>query len=438
MDDAWSSFKDLASSVDRRWVLGGGAALAALGTAALIRPAKEGGVHSDYFLSLSEALKSEGLMRPTLVIDRTAFHANIDTVTSSLADHMHYRIVAKSVPSLPLLQQVMARANTNRLMIFHQPFLNLVAAEVPDADILLGKPMPVDAAARFYKHAQPGGVDPARQVQWLIDTPERLAQYQALARGQDLQMRINLEINVGLQRGGLSDPSSLKPVLETIDADPNLTFAGFMGYDPHVAAVPDLMGWQGRSLASSISTYEAFLAEAARHYGDAWRPEALTLNTAGSPTYQFHKASTHANEVAVGSALVKPTSFDIPTLENHQPASFIATPVLKAMERADIPGLEALTGITRLWNRNRARAWFIYGGYWKANPVSPPGLSPNPMFRSTNQEMLNGSDRIDLQPDDLVFLRPTQSEFVFLQFGDIAVYEDGALIDQWPVFTQGA
>jgi len=50
--------------------------------------------------------------------------------------------------------------------------------------------------------------------------------------------------------------------------------------------------------------------------------------------------------------------------------------------------------------------------------------------------MLNGSKNIHLQPDDWVFLRPTQSEFVFLQFGDIAVYDGGAIVERWPVFSE--
>jgi D-serine deaminase-like pyridoxal phosphate-dependent protein len=41
---------------------------------------------------------------------------------------------------------------------------------------------------------------------------------------------------------------------------------------------------------------------------------------------------------------------------------------------------------------------------------------------------------VDLQPGDHVFLRPTQSESVLLQFGDLRVVEDGALVDRWPVF----
>ena len=90
-----------------------------------------------------------------------------------------------------------------------------------------------------------------------------------------------------------------------------------------------------------------------------------------------------------------------------------------------------------LWDPNRARTFFTYGGYWKARPESPEGLINNGLFgRSTNQEMLNGSRRIHLKPDDWVFLRPTQSEFVFLQFGDIALYDEGAIVERWPVFSE--
>ena len=103
-----------------------------------------------------------------------------------------------------------------------------------------------------------------------------------------------------------------------------------------------------------------------------------------------------------------------------------------------IPGID-LGPLQSLWDPNRQRTVFIYGGYWKAQPVSPAGLSPNPLFgRSTNQEMLNGSPAIDLAVDDWVFLRPTQSEFVFLQFGDIAVYDGGRIDDYWPVLGQQA
>lgn len=46
--------------------------------------------------------------------------------------------------------------------------------------------------------------------------------------------------------------------------------------------------------------------------------------------------------------------------------------------------------------------------------------------------MLNGSRSVSLKPDDYVFFRPTQSEPVLLQFGDLEVYEDGRIVDHWP------
>ena len=64
----------------------------------------------------------------------------------------------------------MDRAGTSALMVFHQPFLNAVATAFPDADVLLGKPMPVAAAETFYRGPRLPAFDPATQVQWLIDT----------------------------------------------------------------------------------------------------------------------------------------------------------------------------------------------------------------------------------------------------------------------------
>jgi D-serine deaminase-like pyridoxal phosphate-dependent protein len=48
--------------------------------------------------------------------------------------------------------------------------------------------------------------------------------------------------------------------------------------------------------------------------------------------------------------------------------------------------------------------------------------------------MLAGSARVALDEDDFVFMRPTESERVFLQFGDIAVYDGEAISAWWPTF----
>lgn len=419
----------------RRTLLLGGAA-GVLGLGAALRPRDNGENHTAYFRQLSTALDAAQYSRPALVVDRELLLANVRTLKSHIGDRFGYRVVAKSLPSLPLLETVMQASGSRRVMLFHQPFINQVAKRFPQADILLGKPMPVVAAHNFYREFTGGGFAPQRQLHWLLDTPERLAQYDALAQSLGQDMRICIELDVGLHRGGVRSDAQLLTMLRQLQDSPRLQFSGFMGYEPHVVKVPvgDPIVYRDRAVA----VYRQYIEVAKQFLGAAW-PQDVVLNAGGSPTYQLYDHGDFPfNELSAGSCLVKPTDFDLPTLADHKPASFIATPVLKALDQLEIPGID-LGALQSAWNPNRARAFFTYGGYWKALPESPKGLLYNSLYgRSTNQEMLNGSRRITLAPDDWVFLRPTQSEFVFLQFGDIAVYEQGRIVDSWPVFEAPA
>ena len=167
--------------------------------------------------------------------------------------------------------------------------------------------------------------------------------------------------------------------------------------------------------------------------------QTLLRNAAGSPTFRLYEDTGIANEVSVGSALVKPAHFDKELLAPFQPAAFIATPVLKATGKTRLPGLEFAGGAARAIEPDKAQTFFIHGGNWMADPVNPPGLSYNKMFgRSSNQEMLNGPAELSLAPDDFVFLRPHQSEAVFLQFGDIAAVRGDKIVEWWPTFPVSA
>ncbi|WP_299979839.1 DSD1 family PLP-dependent enzyme [uncultured Pseudoteredinibacter sp.] len=413
----------------RNMLLGLGAAGIA---AAALKPRDNGGAHSDYFKALSHNLAEADVSQPSLVIDRARLKQNIATLLKHINGRFHFRIVAKSLPSINLLKEVMEQASSNRLMLFHQPFANQVAAAFPESDVLFGKPMPVAAAKNFYRQLQ-GEFNPDVQLQWLIDSPERLKQYSALAERLGRKMRINIEIDVGLHRGGVSNTDDLLEMLALIKNSALLSFSGLMGYEPHVVKLPgDVLSHRDKAMTE----YQKYLDVAVQFFGAL--DSSWTLNAAGSPTYQLYDEGEFPhNELAAGSCLVKPTDFDMPSLADHVAASFIATPVIKALPNTELPGVAALGKLMAWWNPNRERSFFTYGGYWKAKTESPAGLSTNPVFgRSTNQEMLNGSRSVELAADDWVFLRPTQSEFVFLQFGDIAVMENGELSERWPVFQQ--
>lgn len=427
----------------RRRLLLGAAIAAPVAAIVAVKPRARAGAHDGYFRTLQSALADAGLMRPTLVIDRARLDHNLTRLKANLPQDFAYRIVAKSLPSLPLIDSVRRATGSDRLMVFHQPFLNLVAERMADARVLLGKPMPIGAAQRFFAHHRNTGFDPSARIEWLVDTPQRIAEYAGLARARAAEglspLRVNFEVDVGLHRGGFRDAQAVAEALRAVQAEPALRFAGLMGYEAHASKMPGFLGGTRGALDAAMQRYADALDAVREGLGAGFDAGALTLNAGGSSTYALYDGSEPCNELAMGSGLVMPTDFDVPSLADHRPACYIATPVLKALERTEIAGLESLTGLFRAWDPNTARAFFLYGGYWLADPVSPPGLQRNAIWgHSTNQDLYNGSDQIELAAGDHVFLRPQQSEFVFLQFGDIAVYDNGRITDTWPVFTQGA
>lgn len=134
---------------------------------------------------------------------------------------------------------------------------------------------------------------------------------------------------------------------------------------------------------------------------------------------------------------MKPTDFDLDTLADFIPALFIAAPILKTAEGVRLPGLEALSSSLSAWNPNWQRTYFLYGGHWMARYESPRGLQANSLYGfSSNQEMANGSAATGLAVNDHAFLRPTQSEALMLQFGDLLVTRGGRIVDRWPVLQQ--
>jgi D-serine deaminase-like pyridoxal phosphate-dependent protein len=401
--------------------------VAAAAVALWPKPAMSGG-HTPYFAALSAALKRARIAEPTLVIDRARLNANIAAVRSALTDTpLALRLVTKSLQAPGLLRAVMAGCGTDRLMVFNSVMLETLARDFAGADVLLGRPLPAVSVDDFL-HRHGGDTAPASHPQWLVDSPARLAQYAAIARARGTPIKINLEIDVGLHRGGLPDPRAVAEVLALAKSEPLVKVTGLMGYDAQVMGVP---------------LREAELTRVKQRYADAnavlvgefGHDPARTLNTAGSPTYRLHLDDRVANEVAIGSGFVKPTHFDLDTLTTHTPAVFLAAPVLKRMDQALIPTLEGAAAMLNWFDPNSRRAYFTYG-YGDAEPVSPPGLRFSTLYGE--RAMLTSSAGVDLKEDDFIFFRPTESEGVLLQYGDLAVYDGGEIAARWPTFPVAA
>ncbi len=419
--------------ITRRKLIQGGLSLSALGGLALLKPSDLGAGHSQYFEGLSQAIKQAELTRPTLIIDKQKLDHNIASLKRRIGQSYDYRMVVKSLPSIPLLQHIANQTSSQRFMVFNEQFLLKIIEHFERADVLLGKPLPALGAKKILEQSSQAK---GSAIRWLVDSPERLENYRDLAQQRQQVLRLNLEIDVGLHRGGFSSEADFVSALGVIKSSPFLEFDGLMGYEPHIVKIP---GDEKAHLTDVLDRYHSYIDLAKSGLGEAF-PQRPIFNTAGSPTYQLHAGlgagQSQCTELSAGSCLVKPSDFDLPSLDDHVPAAFIATPVLKALDKTEIPGVPGLGKLMAWWNPNLQRSLFTYGGNWKATPVSPQGLRYNPVYgRSSNQEMINSSHANPLAMNDWVFLRPTQSEAVFQQFGDIAVYDGDLLTERWPVFS---
>lgn len=375
---------------------------------------------SAYFVALSDALKEAGIFQPCLLLDRDRLDRNIDLVKERLDAGLAVRLVDKSLACLPLLSHIGKALGTNRFMTFHPPISGAVLKAFPDADLLYGKPMLVEAArAALVK----GDADWSR-VCWLIDTQERLAEYGVLAAELGVELRIAFEIDVGLHRGGFASPEALSKALGALPAHQRLHCEGVMAYEAHAPLIPGLFGGPAKALAKASERATAFVA-------CLGADQRRILNIGGSKTALLHHRSA-ANEVSMGSAFVLPSDFDTPGLEGFQPAAFIATPILKVVE-PKLPGPPAVTRLLQALGRFPRKGCYLYGGKWMAEPAFPEGMKTNGLLGlSSNQQFMGLPADATARPGDYAFLRPTQSEAVLQQFGSIAVFSGGRITDRWP------
>ncbi len=391
------------------------------------------------YQALSLQLAQMGICQPTLVIDQAALDLNIAQLQLTLSEDFAHRLVVKSLPCMQLIDYIskQTQKQTQRFMCFHGPFIQQIATRYPQSDILLGKPLPAngfEALVVWFKQQPKGKSTPKlSQVQWLIDNIARLEHYQAIAKRHKACLRVNLEIDIGLHRGGFSLDEGFDSAIAMIEKSNNLRFAGLMGYEAHTAKMPAFLGGLKGALQDSWRTYAKFRAKV-----EHLSVTGSCFNSGGSTTFTEYTTKAPCNELSVGSALLKPCDFDLPHLSEFKPAAFIASPLLKRVDNIALPGPAALTTFLRKAKQLPACSGYVYGGNWLTEPCYPERAKLVPLFgRSSNQELYAFDDDCEIEVDDLMLFRPKQSEAVLLQFGDIALFDNQKIKAWWPAFVPG-
>ena len=378
------------------------------------------------FARWTRALQDHGQCLPCLVLDRERFLANLALARSRVQSGTGVRVVAKSLAALPLLDLAVQELGALGVMTFSAAMLHSLLQARPELDHLMGKPLPVGAAAQVLEQQ----ANAAQRVIWLVDTPRRAQQFGDLARARGIRLRVAIELDIGLHRGGIA-PADLAALVTQIQQMPELLLQGVMGYEPHLAKLPALLHRGAKARAERALRAAADLLQ---QRGVTGLGSAPLVNTGGSLTFDGYGPAQGVSEVSLGSVLVKPQDFVTPATQGFQPALFIATPILKYHANNPLPGLDGVNPLLA-WRRRATLA--IYGGYWKGSPVFPRGYGYSGVFgRSSNQEVWSGPQLAASPVDQFAYLHPSQSEAVIPEFGEILVLSEGRITQTWPALSQ--
>lgn len=393
-----------------------------------------------YFRTVSSVLSGTSSL-PLAVVDLDRLDHNVAQAKAALSETQQFRLVVKSLPSLGLLRYLVTVSGTQSLMVFHAPQIATLLdafSDLPKLDILLGKPAPAASAlAVLRQHPQA-----AQRVQWLIDDQDRLRAYRDVAKQTGLVLRVSVELDVGLHRGGVQTDDALRALLDEISSsEGQLQLSGFMGYDGHVPHAPGLPKQAAIHKALvDVQTRYRQLVEVARAHRPALFADGaprLCLNSGGSKTLPLYRGlPTVVNDMAMGSGLLRPANFDDDALRDFVPALWLAVPILKKQVAPPLPFLDGMWGLLRRFDPNLEVGFFLYGGTWDAPIVYPVGLSPG-YFNDgkihnllPNQQLLTGSRHVEAEVGSFVLLHPREADN-FAALSDLYAIRAGKLEARW-------
>ena len=381
---------------------------------------------ASYFEQVAADLVAQGIGTPQVFIDMDRLDANIAEIASKIGAG-RWRIVEKSLPSLDLLDYVQKKSGSQKFLVLHLPFLGGVLARFPNAEVLVGKTH-LDVAVRSFVQANP---QVASRVTFLADGVDRLNGLAKIASDFGFVMKVAVEIDVGLRRSGVSDPSQLGPVLQGFLGNNSVQFAGFLGYDGHVPFAPGatLDAVEG-AFTDATAAYQSFVNVLQSGPFSSLITPSLVMNSGGSATYPMYTAGP-VNDVAAGGGVLRPGDYPNWVIGALQPAIFIATPVFRVYPQPQLPFFTPESSATLF---KGLQGVTIYGGGWPAFFTYPAGLQGAPFtFDPTdyamvpNQGMVTAPASAQIAAGDWVFYHPRQSDALF-QFETILEVRGGRLV----------
>ena len=187
------------------------------------------------------------LETPVPIVDLDRMAQNLDTMAAYAAVHgLALRPHVKTHKATRIAaEQLRLGARGLTCATLHEME---VMSEVTD-DLLLAHP-PVGDPKIGHLLTMPGNV----RLSVALDAPAALLPLGLLARDHGREVRVFVEVDVGMRRVGVQNADEAVALAERIVEFPTLTFGGLLFYPGHIREAPDMQGPALRRLEQDIGT----------------------------------------------------------------------------------------------------------------------------------------------------------------------------------------
>ncbi len=354
------------------------------------------------------ALAGEPL--PAAFVDLDAFDINVERAVAPVrAAGKRLRVATKSVRCAPLVERAVLRGGTTVIGLMPYTATEVLYwAERGQRDLLLGYPTMQASDAAALAEANALGAHAAAMVDEVAQV-EVLARA-ALARGTVVPCVIDIDVayrplpgtdavHLGVRRSPLRGPHEVVRLARAIADTKGVSFDGIMGYEAHIAGVPDREA-SAKGAAMRAMKRRAVTAVLAQRKEIVAALQAAGLNPkvvngGGSGSVVSSSKDDVLTEITVGSGFVDSHLFDGYLEVEYVPAAGFALQVVRRPKE----GMVTCHG----------GGWVASGGAGESRlpkPWLPVGLSLIGLEGAGEvQTPLNVPDGVSLAPGDTVLFR---------------------------------
>ena len=249
---------------------------------------------------------------PALVLDLDAFHANLETMAAfAQASGIALRPHAKTHRCAAIARAQRDAGAVGICCAKLGEAEALLAADPGLGSVLLTSPVVGERTIeRLVALAQTGA-----EVMLVVDHPRNVADLSMAARAADLNFDVLIDIDLGMMRTGIAEPTAVVVLAHEIAGMPGLRFAGLQAYAGHLQHLEDPAG--RRALLSAafdkVRTIRSLLEQ------EGLSPRLITGG--GTGTHVMDVAEGVLNELQVGSYVFMDVEYDaVPLAEAGDPA----------------------------------------------------------------------------------------------------------------------